>query len=234
MQRAFPCVVLEGAPGQGKSTISQYICQVHRIRLLKESTSSVDPTHVASSLRLPIKVNLRDFATWLGKRDPFNVEDRAIPQNWAKSLEAFLAALISSQSGGTSFTTDDVLAIARISALLIVFDGLDEVADHARRKDVVEELTRGVQRLQENSASLQVIVTSRPAAFANSPGMSHVLFPHFHLISLAKSLVLLYADRWMKARQLDSRQAGEFKSLASTSLLLPSLSSVVDITVSSN
>jgi hypothetical protein len=223
MQRAFPCVVLEGAPGQGKSTISQYICQVHRIRLLKESTSSVDPTHIASSLRLPIKVDLRDFATWLGKRDPFNVEDTAIPQNWAKSLEAFLAALISSQSGGTSFTTDDVLAIARISALLIVFDGLDEVADHARRKDVVEELTRGVQRLQENSASLQVIVTSRPAAFANSPGMSHVLFPHFHLISLPKSLVLLYADRWMKARQLDSRQAGEFRSILKEKLDQPHL-----------
>lgn len=223
MQLAFPWVVLEGAPGQGKSTISQYICQVHRIRLLKEPSNNVDPVHLASPMRLPIKVDLRDFATWLGKKDPFDVGDATVPQNWAKTLETFLAALISYQSGGTHFTTDDVLAIFRISALLLVFDGLDEVADHARRKDVVEELTRGVQRLQENAGSLQVIITSRPAAFANSPGMPHNLFPHFQLLSLPKSYVLLYADRWMRARQLDSRQAGEFRSILKEKLDQPHL-----------
>jgi hypothetical protein len=55
-----------------------------------------------------------------------------------------------------------MLAIARISALVSVFDWLDEA----------EELTRGVQRLQENTASIQVIVTNRPAAFANAQDLS--------------------------------------------------------------
>jgi hypothetical protein len=223
MQQAFPCLVLEGAPGQGKSTISQYICQVHRIRLLRESTANVDPAHLASPMRLPIKVDLRDLATWLGKKDPFDIGATMAPQNWAKTLEAFLAAQISYQSGATHFTVDDVLAVSKISAVLLVFDGLDEVADHARRKDVVEELTRGVQRLQENAASLQVIITSRPAAFANSPGMPHNLFPHFQLLSLPKSYVLLYADRWMRARQLEPRQAGEFRSILKEKLDQPHL-----------
>ena len=30
-----PCIVLEGAPGQGKSTLSQYLAQVQRARLLE-------------------------------------------------------------------------------------------------------------------------------------------------------------------------------------------------------
>lgn len=34
-QRDLPQIVLEGAPGQGKSTIAQYICQVHRMRILE-------------------------------------------------------------------------------------------------------------------------------------------------------------------------------------------------------
>ena len=33
-QQAEPLVILEGAPGQGKSTIAQYICQIHRKRIL--------------------------------------------------------------------------------------------------------------------------------------------------------------------------------------------------------
>ena len=30
-------VVIEGAPGQGKSTLVQYLCQVHRMRLLENA-----------------------------------------------------------------------------------------------------------------------------------------------------------------------------------------------------
>jgi hypothetical protein len=49
-QQDIPRMVLEGAPGQGKSTIAQYICQVHRMRLLKKETDlqSVPPLDAAS------------------------------------------------------------------------------------------------------------------------------------------------------------------------------------------
>jgi hypothetical protein len=166
-------VVLEGAPGQGKSTITQYVCQIHRMKLLREEqlTLATPAPHRSAPVRLPIKIDLRDFATWVTRKNPFILEDEQEPPGWRKSLEAFLAALISHQSGGTDFSTDDLLAVAKISSILLVCDGLDEVADIATRKQVVDEIVRGVQRLQANAASLQTIVTSRPAAFANSPGM---------------------------------------------------------------
>ncbi len=226
MQRRMPRVVVEGAPGQGKSTIAQYVCQVHRMRLLNERNAlkAVSADHAETPVRLPIKVDLRDFAVWLGRKDPFNPEQTAVePTNWNKSLDSFLAALISHQSGGTSFTTDDLIAVLRISAALVVFDGLDEVADMRRRQEVVDEIVRGVQRLEANAASMQVIVTSRPAAFANSPGMPAGKYSYLQLLSLNRTLVIEYAERWLRARRLDSKQSAEFRGVLKDKLDQPHL-----------
>lgn len=226
LQRRMPKVVVEGAPGQGKSTIAQYVCQVHRMKLLKEVNvlASLPQEHAEAPVRLPIKVDLRDFALWLARKDPFNVDQGANePPNWNKSLESFLAALISNHSGGTQFGTDDLLAVFRISSTLIAFDGLDEVADMTRRHEVVNEIVRGVQRLEANAASMQTIVTSRPAAFANSPGMPSAKYLHLQLLSLNPSLIMDYAERWLRARRLDSKQSAEFRSILKDKLDQPHL-----------
>lgn len=226
MQLHMPRVVIEGAPGQGKSTIAQYICQIHRMKLLAEfdALNSVDQEHKSASARLPIKVDLRDFATWIAKKDPFASDDFGnIPPLWHRSLEAFLAALISHQSGGTQFNTDDLLAVMRISSVLLVFDGLDEIADMNGRKDIVDEIVKGVQRLEENAASLQVVVTSRPAAFANSPGMPHAKYPHLQLLSLTRQLILTYAERWLRARHLPVREGSDFRRVLRDKLDQPHL-----------
>ena len=92
-----------------------------------------------------------------------------------------------------------------LSAVLLIFDGLDEVADITKRQEVVDEITRGISRLREAAASLQVIITSRPAAFANSPGFSTKSFPHCQLESLTRPLILQYAEQWLQARKLNTR-----------------------------
>jgi hypothetical protein len=225
-QYGLPRVVVEGAPGQGKSTIAQYVCQVHRMRLLQEveMLTCLPAEHREAPVRLPIKVDLRDLATWMGKKDPFNVQDQnSPPHSWRKSLEAFLAALISHHSGGMEFTPDDLIAVMRISCALLVFDGLDEVADIARRKDVVEEIERGVARIEENAASLQVIITSRPAAFANSPGMSHANYLYLQLVTLNRHLIMQYAERWLTARKLSNREGREFRNILKEKLDQPHL-----------
>jgi len=219
-------VVLEGGPGQGKSTITQYICQVHRMRLLgiQAAAENIAEAHRSSAIRLPIRIDLRDFATWLSRKDPFSSsESPVLPPNWARTLEAFVAAMISHQSGGASFSPDDLLAIARVSAMLIVFDGLDEVADIGLRRTVVDELVKGCQRLEEVAAALQTIVTSRPAAFANSPGMPERQYTYLSLQTLSSDLILRYADRWVTARRLDSKLRAEFGRILKTKLDQPHL-----------
>jgi hypothetical protein len=225
MQTRVGSIVLEGAPGQGKSTITQYVCQVHRMRILNDPAIPTLPMHHRSCpVRLPFRVDLRDFATWLTGKDPFSpVDSGGPPLHWHKSLQAFLAAQVHHYSGGTDFNVDDLNAIAKISALLIAFDGLDEVADIPTRREVVEEIERGVARLQVLCSSLQTIVTSRPAAFANSPGLPAERFPYLQLESLNRALINEYADKWLRARRLHSRESAEVKAILKEKLDQPHL-----------
>lgn len=209
-------VVLEGAPGQGKSTIAQYLCQVHRMRLLNKADElkRIPEDHRLSPTRLPFKVDLRDFAAWISRRNPFSAEGEEIKDaGWAKSLESFLAALIQHQSGGATFSVADLHSVFRLSAVLIVLDGLDEVADIKRRSEVVTEISRGVERLKPIAASLQVVVTSRPTAFANSPGLPEKTFQYLGLDSVTPELIEEYANKWLKARKLQERESSEVKRI---------------------
>lgn len=226
LYRKYPLVILEGAPGQGKSTITQYVCQVHRMRLLKkvEDIGQISDKHNESPIRLPVKVDLRDFATWLLKRNPFSAEgEEVLEPKWQKSIEGFLAALVSQQSGGTSFDISDLHAVFRLSAVILVLDGLDEVADIKRRAEVVDEIKKGVGRLQSIAASLQVVVTSRPAAFANSPGFPEKNYEYFSLDSVTYKLIGLYAEKWLKARRLKEQESSVIKKILREKLKLPHL-----------
>lgn len=238
IQNNIPCIVLEGAPGQGKSTITQYICQVHRMRLLNqedlsktipkeyrqtETVQKLPQNHKNSAVKLPFRIDLRDFAKWLSKKNPFNIDNDEVPENWEKSLESFLAALIKHRSGGCEFSVTDLLAIAKISPVLLVFDGLDEVADISRRREVVDEISRGIRRLKVNTESLQVIVTSRPSAFANSPGLQDDDFTYFQLESLTNPLIFDYTDKWLKARKLSPNESKEVKQILKEKLEQPHL-----------
>jgi len=132
VQRDIPQMVLEGAPGQGKSTLTQYICQVHRMHILEKTgdLAEIPAHHKLTSVRIPFRVDLRDLATWLNKQDPFSADDsKTLPERWHKSLEAFLSAQVQHHSGGIDFSVTDLHAVAKHSPLLLVLDGLDEVVD---------------------------------------------------------------------------------------------------------
>ena len=225
-QRHLNRVVIEGAPGQGKSTIVQYICQIHRRRILDEgiNDSRIPNTHRISPVRLPLKIDCRDFASWLSRHDPFAADDSADPpEHWQGSLESFLARQIAHHSGGAPFTVADLHAVFKLSAVLLVFDGLDEVADFGRRRMVVEEISRGISRLKDISASMQTIVTSRPAAFTDSPGLPERDFRHLHLSSIGRQLIDEYTEKWMKARRLEGKEASDVHRILKVKLDQPHL-----------
>ncbi len=217
-------IVLEGAPGQGKSTITQYICQVHRARLMDKTldVERLPERHQVSNLRLPFRIDLRDFATWTGGKNPFSGDpNAALPQDYQPSLESFIAHQVTQFSGGHKFTVSDLSAIAKRSNVLIVLDGLDEVADISNRERVVKEISKGSSRLETASNSLQVVVTSRPAAFANSPGFSEHDWPHWALQSMNHPQIQEYAEKWMRARQLSLKDKSEFRTVLQEKLNQP-------------
>ena len=210
-------LVLEGAPGQGKSTVTQFMCQVNRLRLLQPQNSdlsSVDHTHVSGPTRTPFRIDLRDFAAWVAGRHPYaNANDALPPSEAERSLEAFLTMQISYLSGGLQLTHNDLFDFLARAHSLVVLDGFDEVADISLRAKVVEEVCAAANRLDAHALSLQIVVTSRPAAFVNSPGFPEEDWAHLELKDLKLSHITAYKEKWSEAQDLTST---EKRSLTST------------------
>jgi len=219
--------LLEGGPGQGKSTISQYICQVHRVRLLnkvsdlnllQENTKNVP-------VRLPFKIDMRHVASWVEQKNPYqeSLSDEYFAKNWANSLEAFLIGHIYYHSKIPEFTLSDFIAICKVSPVLFVFDGFDEIATLSIREQVIDFINKGIHRLSENCRSLQVVITSRPAAFSDSIGFSVDQYPHFELADVTPAITKEYVEKWIAASRLDAREASEIRRLVAEKLELPHL-----------
>ena len=214
-------LVVEGAPGQGKSTVTQYLCQIYRLLLLgkKSELDRIDRAHIPQTARIPFRVDLRDYASWLSGRNPFSDnQGGTLPQNSSHVLESFLAYQVH-RFTGSDFNADDLIAITREAHILIVLDGFDEVADIAIRNKIVAEVSDAAVRIEELSISSQVIVTSRPAAFVNSPGFPRDEWVYIEISPLSLSVIKSYATKWLEGRFEDQKERDEVLSVLEEKLL---------------
>ena len=206
--------VVEGAPGQGKSTVTQFLCQVNRLRLLKKEPElkAVQDVHKTAVVRVPFRVDLRDYAAFVGGRNPFMTGNEATAGTLvSRSLESFLARQVTSLSGGLNITTGELQRFLAGSHSVLVLDGFDEVADIATREHLVDEIREAATRLGSFAKSIQIIVTSRPAAFANSPGFPEDEWIHLELKDLGRPNIVAYKDKWIRAQGLN-KEEGELVS----------------------
>jgi hypothetical protein len=227
VQNGIERILLEGGPGQGKSTISQYICQVHRAKLLNKTDDlSILPDKIRKyPVRIPFKVDLRHIASWVEKKNPYvsRLDDNFFNRIWKKSLESFLLGHIIYHSQLDNFESSDLIAITRHSSILFVFDGFDEIADIKTRQDVIQFIDEGIGRIKSNSKSIQVLITSRPAAFSNAGGFPIDTYPHFELTDITPSCTNEYVEKWIKANKLDSREGNEIRRLVKEKLQISHL-----------
>ena len=227
IQNKINRVLLEGAPGQGKSTISQFICQVHRVKLLDkhEDIELLSEKYKTVPVRLPFKIDLRDVAAWVKHQNPYQnrLSDTIFENLWKKTLEAFLTSHIIYHSQVDEFNISDLHSILNNSSVLFVFDGFDEIAKIDIRKEVVDFINKGISRLDESSKSIQVIITSRPAAFSNSVGFSNDVYYRFELEDINKSIIKEYVERWIKSSGINSIEANSIKKLVDEKIEMPHL-----------
>ena len=202
--------VLEGAPGQGKSTVTQFLCQSHRLRLLGKDPElqRVQAHHKTGPMRAPFRIDLRDYAAWLNGRHPFAKKgEDPVPEDGRRSLESFIAMQTPWDAGNLPMTQNQLLSFLEHSHAVIILDGFDEVADIAARARLVEEISSASTRLDVNARSLQIIVTSRPAAFANSPGFPESQWVHLELRDLRDENIRAYTEKWILSQRLSAKQA---------------------------
>ena len=216
--------VLEGAPGQGKSTVTQFICQVNRLRLLKKESElkDVEDKHKHGPTRTPFRLDLRDYAAWVNGRHPFATKSvESVPDEDHRSLESFIAMQVSWYAGNLEITQDDLLQVLERSHSVIILDGFDEVADISTRTRLVDEICKASARFDVHALSLQIIVTSRPAAFANSPGFPENDWVHLELKDLRRANIEAYKNKWTEAQYLTVQERDMVSSTLEAKLEQP-------------
>lgn len=212
-------VVVEGAPGQGKSTVTQFLSQVHRLAFLGKDhdLARLNPVYRPKIAALPIKVDIRDYATWLSGFNPFVVSEVARPTDSSDALESFLSWMVA-QTTGTKFTADHLNTFFSNARLLVVLDGFDEVAEIALRERIVEQVSCAADRLETLCIDFQLIVTSRPAAFANSPGFPRDEWTYVQLQSLTRGVINQYANQWLGGGIKDEKDKAQILAVLNEKL----------------
>tara|TARA_R110002074_G_scaffold40378_1_gene108031 strand:+ start:356 stop:4372 length:4017 start_codon:yes stop_codon:yes gene_type:complete len=165
-------IVLLGGPGQGKSTVGQFLAQLCRARLLETTggTQSPEVTRIVRGvlerakaenipmtgvLRYPIHVELPRFADTLNS---MNKEQKEL------SILGYIAQGISSASGES---VNEALLRRWLSPIpsIIILDGLDEVPHSGNRSNVISAIEALLDFVHEKNADTIVFVTSRPQGY---------------------------------------------------------------------
>ncbi|WP_155246926.1 NACHT domain-containing protein [Salinispora arenicola] len=224
-------VVLEGAPGQGKSTLTQYLGQVHRARLLTVNDGRDLPRlHFQSSIAIPFRLELRDLAQWLNGVDPWSNEDGRLHKEH-RSLETAIAGQVHHLAGYAPFGVADLHRLIESTPVYLLLDGLDEVADLNDRRRVVEEVLAAITRLDGIAKHLRVLVTSRPTVFSSSATFPEDRFTFLKLGSIHRELALQYTDRWAVARNLEEKDKAEVRAVLADKMNAPHMAELAKNTM---
>lgn len=183
----YPLTLVRGAPGQGKSTLSQFVCQAFRVAFLPGQIASASGLPRIEEPRFPIRFDLGDYAAWIEGYDVFDKSDATQAKKGKRrpaahaTIESFLAELTTHASGRDAVTQTEVQELFDRVPSLIVLDGLDEVGNVTDRKHVVREIDLFCARGRSYAVEPRVIVTTRP----NSAGLPEPSADTFEVISLS-------------------------------------------------
>lgn len=196
--KAIRKVIIEGGPGQGKSTITQMAAQIYRQQILgKNDLASEGRWAMPQKSRLPFRVELRRLAEWLSK-------------NPEQSIEKYLTVVIEQDSGGNKLTVNDIQTVFENSPTLVMFDGLDEIGGDKLREDVLKAIMECISRLHELDSDFRIVVTTRPPALV---GHREVLidFERLSLTPMDVERINDYLARWIDVQVLDKSEKARIR-----------------------
>lgn len=225
--------VLVGGPGQGKSTVLQYVCQFHRARRLGHSAYTAGQSELAranSKARFPVRIDLRKYAQRAasdvnaprGKKRKKTRLPVGGGEEWL-SLEEYIIEDMRSHIGAHDFTPKDFVVLLATEPVLFALDGLDEVASLPARARVVEEIIRMRGRLSPDAADLVILIATRPGT-SLQPLTATGAFPLLHLQRLTQGLRLQYLRQWVEVSGLSPAAAEKLQTAFMDSQNVPHIS----------
>jgi hypothetical protein len=161
--------VLIGGPGSGKSTIGQFLCQIHRAAILKTRPSHLLEPRVNKIIGDIEERCAADSFPWpTVPRYPFRIELNAFAKALASgSVETLSEYLRKELSRDVSVPHQLLLDWLGNRPSLLVLDGLDEVPTSSNRADVVNAIRNFLGEARNAEADMLIIGSTRPEGYAN-------------------------------------------------------------------
>jgi hypothetical protein len=201
-KQLFSRFLFLGGPGSGKSTIGQFLAQIHRAAILdRRPQHRLDPkireivarikTRCANegiqwptTPRFPYKIDLNNFA-------------KAASQSQEKSLSLseYVRKAIGTDFG---FTHEDLREWVRLYPSMLILDGLDEVPSSSNRRQVIDAIQGFLNESRDVEADLMIVASSRPDGYAGEFDGEEI--ENRYLMPLTKSQALACAKRYVTAK----------------------------------
>lgn len=197
-------LVIVGAPGNGKTTVSRFLVHAYRAVWLGEDEDLGDEhrkavTATASALaglgrrppahrRWPLRVDLAQFA----------VEKATDPDF---TLLTYMAPTLTKQAPTDRISKAALDKWLRVWPSFLILDGLDEVTEPTVRKGLIADVEAFVDQAESDDCDLLVVVTTRPTGYTDS--LSPAVFERADLDDLSLASALEYGRRVTQVRVPD-------------------------------
>ena len=213
-------LVVVGAPGNGKTTVSRFLVHAYRATWLGEDEDLGDEhrktvRETAAALggmgrpppahrRWPLRVDLARFSM-----------DKATDPDF--TLLTFMAQTLSKQAPADRVTKAALDQWLRVWPSFLILDGLDEVTEPSVRKGLISDVEAFVDEAESNDCDLLVVVTTRPTGYSDD--LSADVFERVDLDDLTLPDALEYGRRVTQVRisDDDTRREGVMALLRTAS-----------------
>ena len=191
-----------GGPGQGKSTITQFLGQVMRFRLLQAEPASSLSADTLATLeairrrlseiglkeegvrRYPLRLDLPSFADALAKSAA--VGDRL-------SILEFVATTVAKVAAVPTLDVTIMRTWLGSYPFLVMLDGLDEVPPSGARREVLSAIAEFWDEVGARNADVSMVVTTRLQGYNEE--LDRSLYRPLEMVRLVPSQALAYAER---------------------------------------
>lgn len=193
--------VVIGGPGQGKSTLTQFLAQVYRTEFIRDSPSA-RPHEVRSILQsLDARLSYLGIARPSARRWPIRVVLTELADSLQRgdcdSLVGFIALAVSRRAD-TPVDVDMMRNWLRTFPWILFIDGLDEVPASSNRNSVLGAIRDFEIEVATAEADVCVIATTRPQGYGDE--FSSDIYRHYTLAPLPESIAMEYAKELVAVR----------------------------------
>lgn len=162
--------VLIGGPGQGKSTMAQFLCQIHRVAFLKAG-KGLDPDVKKAVKSLVSHCQIQDLPLTNARRFPVRIELARFAKALAiqtksgiNSVLSYITSMIEDRTN-TQITVDDLRKWLQEYPWLVILDGLDEVPASSNRDQVMTAVRDFLVDVSSCNADVLLLATTRPQGY---------------------------------------------------------------------